>query len=72
MAMSFSHSKILPPIYIFSCLEADDSVANLHVFLGYFQQHIHEMQDVNLEKVHQSGSDIAIERQQQHPTTLIS
>ena len=34
---------------VFSCLEAGDSVANLHVCLDYFQQHIHEMQDLSLE-----------------------
>ena len=32
---------------VFACLEADDTIANLHVFLDYFRQVIHDMQELH-------------------------
>ena len=32
---------------VFACLEADDTIANFHVFLDYFRQVIHDMQELH-------------------------
>ena len=35
------------PYDCLACLEADDTIANLHVFLDYFRQVIHDMQELH-------------------------